>query len=73
MFPHYSAFKLTSLFRIKQKLRTGELSVSGDHWPIFLFSCYQYDDDDPWKGLLRSMLLVKVTDSSPFSHFCYDH
>ncbi|KJA13336.1 hypothetical protein HYPSUDRAFT_151695 [Hypholoma sublateritium FD-334 SS-4] len=45
---------------IKQKLRTGEFSVSGDQWPIFLYASYQYDENDPWKGLLQSAILVKT-------------
>ncbi|KJA23573.1 hypothetical protein HYPSUDRAFT_137585 [Hypholoma sublateritium FD-334 SS-4] len=45
---------------IKDKLRTGELSVPGDQWPVFLFSSYAYDDKDPSKGLLRSSILVKT-------------
>ncbi|KJA13589.1 hypothetical protein HYPSUDRAFT_151445 [Hypholoma sublateritium FD-334 SS-4] len=45
---------------IKQKLRSGELSVSGDQWPIFLYTSYEYDDTNPWKGLLRSAILVKA-------------
>ncbi|KJA26299.1 hypothetical protein HYPSUDRAFT_132935 [Hypholoma sublateritium FD-334 SS-4] len=45
---------------IKEKLRAGELLVPGDQWPIFLFSSYTYDDNDPAKGLLRSSLLVKT-------------
>ncbi|KAF8200969.1 hypothetical protein BJ912DRAFT_843657 [Pholiota molesta] len=46
--------------KIKQKLRTGELTVSGDQWPIFLYKSYEYDDSDPWQGLLQSMILVKT-------------
>ena len=46
--------------RVKQKLRNGELLVPGDQWPIFLYQGSVYDEDDPWKGLLRSTLLVSV-------------
>ncbi|KJA13152.1 hypothetical protein HYPSUDRAFT_151886, partial [Hypholoma sublateritium FD-334 SS-4] len=42
------------------KLRTGELTVPGDQWPLFLFSSYTYDDKDPSKGLLKSSILVKT-------------
>jgi hypothetical protein len=45
---------------IKEKLRNGELSVTGDQWPIFLYHGYNYDKDDPWNGLFRSSLLVTV-------------
>lgn len=48
--------------RTREKLKSGEIIVSGDHWPIFLYEDYVYDDEDPWKGLLRSSLLVKVRD-----------
>jgi hypothetical protein len=37
------------------------MSVPGDQWPIFLFAGYQYDPEDPWKGLFRSSILVSVS------------
>ena len=43
------------------KLANGELQVSGDQWPIFLYADYTYDSEDPWNGLLRSGLLVSVS------------
>lgn len=46
--------------RVKEKLRTGELMVSWDQWPIFFYSGYSYDAEDPWKGLFRSTILVSV-------------
>ncbi|KAG1745135.1 hypothetical protein EDD22DRAFT_786118, partial [Suillus occidentalis] len=42
----------------KENLRSGEMLVCGDQWPIFLYTQYIYDPDDPWCGLLRSRLLV---------------
>jgi hypothetical protein len=48
------------LFRVKEKLRSGELMMMGDEWPIFIYQGYTYDPNDPWKGLFRSSLLVKV-------------
>jgi hypothetical protein len=48
------------LFRVKEKLRSGELMTTGDEWPIFIYQGYTYDPNDPWKGLFRSSLLVKV-------------
>jgi hypothetical protein len=45
---------------IKEQLWNGELSVAGDHWPIFLYHGYSYDKEDPWNGLFRSAILVKV-------------
>jgi hypothetical protein len=47
--------------RTKEKLRSGELAVAGDQWPIFLYHGEQYDPDDPWNGLFRSALLLSVS------------
>lgn len=47
--------------RIKEKLRSGEMAVSGDQWPIFVYQGYSYDPEDPWNGLLRSTILVSVS------------
>jgi hypothetical protein len=51
---------LTFLCSIKEQLRNRELSIAGDHWPIFLYHGYGYDKEDPWNGLFRSAILVKV-------------
>jgi len=51
---------LLSLFRIKEKLRSGELVTAGDEWPLFLYQDYVYNSNDPWKGPFHSSLLVKV-------------
>jgi hypothetical protein len=53
--------KLTHFSRTKEKLRSGELAVPGDQWPIFLYYGYIYDPEDPWNGLFRSSLLVSVS------------
>ncbi|KAG6912168.1 hypothetical protein DXG01_016779, partial [Tephrocybe rancida] len=45
---------------IKQKLQRGELLVSGDEWPVFVYHGYTYDAEDPWNGAFRSQLLVKA-------------
>lgn len=45
---------------VKQGLRSGELAVSGDQWPLFLFAGYKFNPEDPWDGLFRSTLLVCV-------------
>jgi|ERR1700722_6801320 len=47
--------------RVKEKLRSGELMVPGDQWPVFLYSGLNYDADDPWKGLFRNPILVSVS------------
>ncbi|KAG1893253.1 uncharacterized protein F5891DRAFT_1131324 [Suillus fuscotomentosus] len=47
----------------KENLRSGEILVCGDQWPIFLYAHHIYDPEDLWCGLLRSRLLV----CSPFT------
>ncbi|KAG1841724.1 hypothetical protein C8R48DRAFT_619982 [Suillus tomentosus] len=42
----------------KQALKSGETAVRGDQWPMFLYAGCVYDPEDPWKGLLRSEILV---------------
>lgn len=42
----------------KEKLRSGEMAVPGDLWPIFLYHGYNFDPEDPWNGLFRSSLLI---------------
>ncbi|KAG1743916.1 hypothetical protein EDB19DRAFT_1894673 [Suillus lakei] len=43
---------------MKTKLRSGEIIVTGDQWPLFLYADYHYNPEDPWNGLFRSALLV---------------
>ncbi|KAG1826502.1 hypothetical protein EV424DRAFT_1537408 [Suillus variegatus] len=45
----------------KQKLQSSELTVSGDQWPLFVYTNEAYDPEDPWNGLLRSYLLVSYS------------
>ncbi|KAH6869378.1 hypothetical protein BKA70DRAFT_1379688 [Coprinopsis sp. MPI-PUGE-AT-0042] len=45
---------------IREGLRTGTLTVSGDQWPLFLFEGYVYERNNIWKGLFRSVLLVSA-------------
>jgi len=47
-------------YRVKAKLGNGEMIIPGDQWPVFLYAGYNYDQDDPWKGLLRGSILVSV-------------
>jgi hypothetical protein len=53
----------------KEKLRSGEMVIPGDQWPIFLYARYEYDPEDPWKGLLRSSILVSVS-CFRFTNYC---
>ncbi|RDB29854.1 hypothetical protein Hypma_014050, partial [Hypsizygus marmoreus] len=43
---------------IKEKLKTGEMHVRGDQWPIFLYADLKYDQENPWNGLLKNQILV---------------
>ncbi|KAG2141304.1 hypothetical protein DEU56DRAFT_734239 [Suillus clintonianus] len=52
----------------KENLRSGEMLVSGDQWPIFLYANQVYNPEDPWCGLLRSRLCAyKYVFTSPSS------
>ncbi|KAG2739670.1 hypothetical protein P692DRAFT_201873013 [Suillus brevipes Sb2] len=44
----------------RENLRSGEILVCGDQWPVFLYANHTYDDEDPWCGLLRSRLLTSA-------------
>jgi hypothetical protein len=37
-----------------------EITVSGASWPLFVYKNEEYDEDEPWNGLFRSRILVKV-------------
>ncbi|EGO04597.1 hypothetical protein SERLA73DRAFT_35493, partial [Serpula lacrymans var. lacrymans S7.3] len=45
---------------IKHKLRNGEMLVSGDQWPVFLYHGYIYNAEDPWQELFWSFILVSA-------------
>lgn len=49
-----------TISRIKEQLRSGELAMSGDVWPAFVYQGYKANEDDIWDGLFRSALLVTV-------------
>jgi hypothetical protein len=51
---------MSTHFRIKEKLRSGEMQVRGDQWPLFLYADLAYDPDDPWNGLLQNQILITV-------------
>jgi hypothetical protein len=53
-------FELLNSCSVKDKLKSGEIVVTGDRWPIFLYANSEYDPDDPWNGLLRNNILVNV-------------
>jgi hypothetical protein len=50
-----------TLSRTKARLRSGEIAVTGDQWPVFVYYSNKYDPEDPWDGLFRSNLLVSVS------------
>lgn len=46
---------------MKAKLKDGEVVIPGDCWPLFLFAGFKNDSEEPWSGLFKSTLLVKVS------------
>ncbi|KAF8835105.1 hypothetical protein BDN67DRAFT_1015840 [Paxillus ammoniavirescens] len=52
------------------KLVNGQIQVSGDQWPVFLYANYLYDAEDPWNGLLRSGLLVSEPKATQSGNAC---
>ncbi|KAG2740811.1 hypothetical protein P692DRAFT_201842415 [Suillus brevipes Sb2] len=51
----------------RESLRSGEMLVCGDQWPIFLYAHHVFDAEDPWCGLFRNHLLVCHVFTSPSS------
>lgn len=49
------------LFRLRDRLVSGEIAVKGDQWPMLVYQDGQYDPKNPWAGLFRSKLLVSVS------------
>lgn len=45
----------------RTKLESGEVTVLGDQWPIFLYEGHIFNKENPWSGLLRGRLLVYVS------------
>lgn len=37
------------------------MAIPGDHWPIFLYAGYDYDPDDPWKGLHQEIVDIRLS------------
>ncbi|KAF6745743.1 hypothetical protein DFP72DRAFT_823847, partial [Ephemerocybe angulata] len=46
--------------KVRKDLASGNLVPSGDLWPRFLYSGYEYDPSNPWSGLFRSAILVSA-------------
>ncbi|TEB31011.1 hypothetical protein FA13DRAFT_1754862 [Coprinellus micaceus] len=42
----------------RKGLRNGDIAVSGDSWPIFLYQDHIFNPENPWEGLLQGKLLV---------------
>jgi hypothetical protein len=59
-----AALPLLTISRIRRQLRSKELTVTGSHWPIFVYRDEKYDPENPWKGLFRNEILVKVSENS---------
>lgn len=48
------------IIRTKKSLRDGDCTVPGDQWPLLIYKNYVYDPENPWHGVFRSSILVKV-------------
>ncbi|KAG2131860.1 hypothetical protein BD769DRAFT_1627705 [Suillus cothurnatus] len=59
----------------KQGLKSGEIAVHGDQWPMFLYAGNIYDPEEPWKGLLRSEILIffKALSQCSFPSYGFKH
>jgi hypothetical protein len=53
------------LNRQREALRNHELVVTGTQWPHCIYEDEMCDPEDPWKGLLKNILLVKVSGTMP--------
>lgn len=51
---------MQAVSRIRRDLTSGQMIPSGDLWPRFIYRNFEYNPQDPWDGLLRSSLLLKV-------------
>jgi hypothetical protein len=51
---------LPNSFRTRRKLIDGDITPSGNDWPIFVYAGESFDPDDPWNGLFHSIILVQV-------------
>jgi hypothetical protein len=47
-------------YRTRGKLENGEIVVTGNDWPLFLYAGESFDEGDPWNGLFRGQILITV-------------
>lgn len=66
----FNKFHTDLCLRTKSGLQTGEIAATGDSWPMFLYADSIYDENDPWKGLFRSQIMLNV---SVLSSYCKYH
>ena len=52
---------VTMISSIRLGLRSGEIAVTGDTWPTFLYRDHTLNDENPWDGLFEGDLLVQVS------------
>ncbi|KAI0312028.1 hypothetical protein OF83DRAFT_1067881 [Amylostereum chailletii] len=43
---------------VRCHLKTGEISPTGDQWPVLLYAKSKYNPENPWDGLLKGEILV---------------
>jgi hypothetical protein len=67
--PFFASDFLILSTRIQENLKSGELVVSADQWPTFIYQDYKFHADDPWRGAFQSSLLISVRlPSEPSPH-----
>lgn len=71
-YPHSNDGLWFLVTRVKDMLRSGNFSVSGDQWPILLYQDELYDSENPWKGLFKNKLLILVSVQSAVIFFAAD-
>ncbi|KAJ3533868.1 hypothetical protein NMY22_g7155 [Coprinellus aureogranulatus] len=45
---------------VRTELRSGEIAVTGDIWPAFLYRNHKLSIENPWDGLMKGSLLVSA-------------
>jgi hypothetical protein len=45
---------------VREKLKNGEIAVTGNQWPLLLYADCKYDSEEPWDGLFQNKLPVWV-------------
>ena len=64
------------LHRFQAQVDRGDIVISADKWPTFLYDEVEYDENDEWKGLFLGETFVRVSLSQtlvPLFHHSQRH